>query len=127
MRSLVFLPLLGLLVACATPQERCVAVAAKDLRVVRALIDETRQNIDRGYAIETETRTRPTLRVCTGTRRGNVGLGGCWGEQIFERERPVAIDLEAERRRLEDLERKERELNRRVSLAARQCQAQYAR
>ncbi|APX89505.1 hypothetical protein BV394_07070 [Brevirhabdus pacifica] len=125
MRSLALLPLLGLLAACATPQQRCIAEGTKDLRVVRSLIDETRQNLDRGYAMTTETRVTPQFRVCTGTRAGVAGVQGCWDNRVSEQRKPVSIDLAAERRKLEELERKERELARRAADRARQCQARY--
>ncbi len=125
MRSLALLPLLGLLAACATPQQRCVAEGTKDLRVVRSLIDETRQNLDRGYALTSETTVTPRFRVCTGTGSGGTVARGCWDDRVIQRDKPVSIDAAAERRKLAELERKERELARRASDRARQCQAQY--
>ena len=88
------------LAACATPQERCVLNATKELRTVNSLIAESEANLARGYAIDRELERRPRLTFCAGGRRSNVGLSFCRDTDIYVRERPVALDPEAERRKL---------------------------
>lgn len=88
------------LAACATPEERCVIDATKELRTVDGLIAETEGNLARGYAIDREVERRPRLTFCTGGIRNRVGMSFCTTEDIIYRDRPVALDPEAERRKL---------------------------
>ncbi len=88
------------LAACASPEERCVIAATKERRTVEALIAETEANLARGYAIDREAERRPRLTFCAGSARSNVGMSFCTREDIVYRDRPVAIDPEAERRKL---------------------------
>lgn len=102
-------PLLTLLVvaACATPEERCVGQATKDLRIVNALIAETEANLSRGYAIETYDTERFVMRLCS---RSDGTSEICWIPQVRSASRPVAIDLGAERAKLGSLIAKRAEL-----------------
>lgn len=50
MKRVIFV-VLGLVAACGTPQEQCIARETRDLRVLDRLIAETQGNIDRGYAL----------------------------------------------------------------------------
>ena len=63
MHRLSILALL-LLAACATPLERCIASATKELRVVSGLIASTQANINRGYAIVSENYFVTEEQVC---------------------------------------------------------------
>ena len=85
MRRLVLaaLPVLAL-AACQTPREACLSEASHELRTVEALIRETQGNLNRGYAIETDQEVDVIHTTC-------------------EVERPVAIDLVAERAQLDSL------------------------
>lgn len=106
------------LTACASPQERCVAEATEDLRVVNALIAETQANLDRGYAIETVSEPRLGFVFCTG-RNTNVVL--CTQSERSLRDRPVAIDLAAEQQKLDGLTTKKSDLETRTRRAIAQC------
>lgn len=99
MRVPLILCLLAL-AACASPKERCILDATKDLRTVNALIAESEANLARGYAIDRELERRPRLTFCAGGIRSNVGLSFCRGSDIYVRDRPVALDPEAEQRKL---------------------------
>ncbi len=95
------------LAACATPQERCEAQATRELNTINDLIDETRANLQRGYALETRTEPRVGLTFCG----GNYGhTRFCTGTRLIERKVPVAIDLEEERKKLISLNEKKRQL-----------------
>lgn len=96
--SLILLALT--LAACASPQERCVLNATKELRTVDGLIAESEANLARGYAIDRELERRPRLTFCAGGIRSNVGLSFCRDTDVYVRDRPVALDPEAERRKL---------------------------
>ena len=101
------------LAACQTPREACVSEASGELRTVDALIAETRGNLDRGYALETEQEVeviRDTCRVEIGDDQ--VAEVPCDRTDVDEVQRPVAIDLNAERAKLDSL------LERRGALAA---------
>ncbi|MFQ6547592.1 hypothetical protein AADZ90_006505 [Aestuariibius sp. 2305UL40-4] len=117
---------LSTLAACATERERCVARASEDLRIVDRLIVETEQTIDRGYAIEVDTIRVRRTGFCT-ERLSNGGLVRlpCTDTDTYTTRRAVAVDLEAERRKLESLREKRPELVQRAQLGAAQCAAQF--
>lgn len=109
MLRLATLAALVLLTACATPREACLRAATSDLRTVERLISETEANLSRGFAIEREPYTRTGLDFCFGTGGyrgyGGFGLNYCRTVETRYRDRPVAIDPAAERRKLADLKR----------------------
>lgn len=111
-----------MLAGCATTEQRCVAQATRDLRTIDALINETQANLARGYAIETETTVSPRLTFCTGYR-DRVGVNFCTGDRLVQRERAVAIDPLAEKRKLEDLRARRAVLARTTAQAVAGCQA----
>lgn len=94
--------------------------ATEDLRVVNALIDETQANIERGYAIEEQVEPRIGLNVCTG-RHGSFAF--CTGTDFDTRERPVALDLAEEERKLQSLIEKRQELEVRARRDIAACEA----
>lgn len=97
------LPLLAL-VACQTPREACLAEAGGELRTVEALIRETEGNLRRGYAIEEEQEVRVVRTTCeVELEDGTEGRVPCDRTDVEEVERPVAIDLGAERVQLDGL------------------------
>lgn len=97
---------LALLAGCASPRERCVAAATSELRTIDALIAETEGNIARGYALVREPRVRPGLRPCP---PDDTWLF-CPVDEVTVVERPVAIDRDAERRKLATLQARRAEL-----------------
>ncbi|MEJ6402834.1 hypothetical protein [Yoonia sp. 2307UL14-13] len=101
--ALILLPLAAL-AACATPREQCINNALRETRIVDALVNETRANIARGYAIEEDQEVRTVPRRCTGERSdGTEFRYWCNDVQTIETSRPVAIDLNAEQAKLESL------------------------
>ncbi|MGG7644882.1 hypothetical protein ACQ5SP_08775 [Rhodovulum sp. YNF3179] len=127
MTRFALLSLLLVLAACATPLERCVTQATRELRTVEGLIAETEANIARGYAIEEE---RVPYSYFTWCARGDVdedgsGLVWCRQTDFRLREKPVAIDMQAERRKLADLEEKRRDLAAAAAAEIRRCRAAY--
>lgn len=93
--------------------------ATQDLRTVNALIDETRANLQRGYALE--TRIDPTVALTFCSAPGNARF--CTGTRFTEREEPVAIDLNAERAKLISLNEKKRELEAAAAAEVARCRA----
>ncbi|MEM0948847.1 MAG: hypothetical protein AAGK37_15715 [Pseudomonadota bacterium] len=120
---------LVIVAACATPAERCVSKVSRELNTVNALIAETEENLARGYRIETEVDYIPQLTFCTGFGRGfgtHSAYGGvnfCQGTRRVERERQVAIDPLAERRKLANLENRRAALQGPTEKALGACQS----
>jgi len=125
MKQILIAPVL-LLAACASPLETCKQDAVKDLRIVQALIADTQATIDRGYAIQTETRTVIYTNFCVGTgvgRNGNFSF--CNYPQPVTTKTPVAVDLAQETRKLRSLKKKEAELQKSSRLAQQRCELAY--
>jgi len=124
-RTILALGALAALAACATPRERCIAQVSQDQRVVDQLIAETTANLQRGYALEERQTVRSSLEICTGLNEDDMGLVFCQVPRAMTEQRPVAVDLEAERRKLASLKAKRAELARATQAAVAQCQARY--
>jgi len=127
MRVLVFL-CLGLLAACATPRQTCERDALRDLKVVDALIAESERTVARGYAVTREPYTRTRLDFCYGSRFGYYdrwGMSFCTRPEIEYRERPVAVDLKAERAKLAELKAKRAELAQESLRKVSVCRARF--
>jgi hypothetical protein len=119
--SLLLLPL----AACATPQEQCVAAATQDLRVLDALIVETRANIQRGYGVEEEIVPSNGFTYCFGNWGYNSGINFCSNPGTTTVERAVTIDLDEERKKLRGLEQSRRDAVTRTERALAACEARF--
>lgn len=125
MKHLLIAPLL-ILAACTSPRDACLSDAVTDLKVVQALIADTEATIARGYAIQTETRTVIYTNFCVGTGLGGNGrFSFCNTAQPVTSRVPVAVDLNAERRKLASLKTKEAELRRSSLLRQQRCEQRY--
>jgi hypothetical protein len=120
MRPLHALALALLVAACATPQQRCEIQATRDLRVVNQLIAETQATLQRGYALREEQRPRVGTTVCYGGG-DDFGFGFCWGNDTYTRVRPVAVNLDEERAKLQTLLQKREELKVRARAQIEAC------
>lgn len=129
MRPILALCALAAIAGCATPQERCAADATRDIEVLDGLIARDRATLDRGYALDTETRVRSRLQFCQGVVSvgGNVGIGttACIEPRAETRTVPQAVDLDAVARRLDSLWRKRAELAARTEADLAACRASY--
>ncbi|KJZ20707.1 hypothetical protein [Loktanella sp. S4079] len=104
--ALILLPIIAL-TACATPREQCISDANQDLYVLRALINEARGNLARGYALAETTDVRTLTKMCRGeNKEGETFRFPCNETETYTSTRPVAIDLDAEQTKLEQLERR---------------------
>lgn len=122
------LSLLSLLAACGTPQEQCISRNTKDLRTVEKLIPELQGNLERGYAYEQYTISVPVWNECVVKRATDTEPAvtrPCLETEEETRTRPVAIDLNAERAKLESLYAKRDQLQREAQSVIAQCKAQY--
>lgn len=128
MKRLIFL-MLSTLAACGTPQEQCINRNTRDLRTVDRLITETQGNLDRGYAFETITvyedywTTCPQPPVAEGETPPPPRL--CLDERPVTTQRPKAIDLNEEARKLDSLKTKRLDLARKAEAVIAQCKAEY--
>jgi hypothetical protein len=120
---------LALLAACGTPQEQCISKGTRDLRTVDRLITETEGNLARGYALEKVTEYETYWGRCQDVFEvdGKPVLRPrlCLEERPVSVERPKAIDLAAEARKLKGLKTKRAELARAAEPVIAQCRAAY--
>ena len=116
---------LMLLAACGTPQQQCIARETRELRTIDRLIAETQGNLDRGYAIETVLVTEEVWDWCFDPRQPQARPGMCWKDQTVQEQRPKAIDLAEEARKLDGLRQKRAELDRAAAPAIAACKAAH--
>lgn len=121
--GLIGLMLLG---ACATPQERCIKQATRDMAIVDQLIAEVEGNLQRGFALERETVYRTEFEDCTPrptatdpTPRARM----CPVQVPYSTTRAVAVDLTAESAKLASLQAKRTQQGQIAAAAIAQCQA----
>ncbi len=130
--ALLCLPLA--LMSCATPQERCISAATRELTVVNRLIAETQANIARGYSLEEVVISTPTWVYCDqpvpvplpdGSRTWVIGAGMCLDDYTRTTTRPRAIDPAQERRKLDGLITQQAILTKQAAPAIQQCRISY--
>jgi hypothetical protein len=106
MRSLVLV--LVLLGACTTYPDACNRRALGELRTVDRLIAETRSNLARGYGYErVPTNFSTGFVLCSGGYNARI----CTGNDTRYTRRAVAVDPQAERRKLDTLIARREELS----------------
>ncbi len=111
-----------LLAACATPREQCITEATENLRVLDGLIAETRANLDRGYAIRREHQPTMVLTFCA---TPDEHFQFCNRRTTRVVERPEAIDLAEERRKLASLTQRRAEEAARAQSRVQACDAAH--
>lgn len=125
---------MAMLAACGTPQEQCIRMNAHDLWTVNRLVAETEANLARGYAYVSVEETHPAWVICDYYPAPPPGPGGkprpplpryCFDDVTQTVQKPVAIDVAAEKRKLADLKRKQAELSRAAAPVVAACQAKY--
>ncbi|WP_112322573.1 hypothetical protein [Oceanibium sediminis] len=95
-----------LLLACATPQERCLDSARANVTGLQTAIAIAEANIARGFALDRQVVPQSRLTFCTGTgfgERVRVGLNTCRETRYRTVSTPVPLDIEAEQRKLESM------------------------
>ncbi len=113
------------LVACGTPQEQCINYNTRDLRTVDRLIVETQGNLERGFAYERITIYEDYYDVCYERDGTAVVPRMCLQERAILVDRPKAIDLTDEARKLESLKVKRKDLARKAEAVIAQCKAEH--
>ncbi|MCG3266964.1 hypothetical protein [Yoonia sp. I 8.24] len=120
-RALFILPLIAL-TACATPREQCINDANREVRVLTHLVNETRGNLARGYAIAESTDVRTLVRTCRGRDANDeIFTYPCNETETFTTTRPVSIDLDAEQVKLAQLERRLSQAQANANTSISQC------
>ena len=123
MRALLLLSVPALaLTACATPREACISSAQRELRIIDRLVAETQANIARGYAVEERTEVVTVRGTCIGTNDdGSSFTFSCPETETRTRTEPVAIDLAAERAKLDSLLERQAAQRSATEAAIQQC------
>lgn len=122
--TLLIFPLL--LSACATPREACIAQVTQETRVLDALIVQTRGNLERGFAIEQQEDIRTRRTFCTGQNEdGSTFRFRCDETDTVTVNVPVAIDLNAERAKLESLLQRQQQNRANAQAGIAQCPARF--
>jgi len=125
LRPFIALSAVSILAACATPQERCIATANRDVVTLDSLIAQSEANVTRGFAVETRLEPGMSLQFCAGNRGDNLDFLLCQMNEPREKTVPVAIDLDLEKRKLAQMKAKRAELARALPQTYAQCRAQY--
>lgn len=126
MRSALLMLPLAALAACATPQEQCISDATRELRTINRLVNETERNLTRGYALETVQEVRVVESICRGENEdGSTFTFECEETRTIDRQRQVAIDLDAERAKLNSLRERQARMQRQAESGVNQCRALY--
>lgn len=120
----IALPLL--LTACATPQEQCISNANRELSIINNLVEQTRGNISRGFAIGTEEDVIVRRGLCNGETEDGIAIKiACDRTITRERRVPIAIDLNAEKAKLASLEERQLQLRENLANQVAQCRARF--
>lgn len=119
MRLLLVLPA-ALLVACATPQDRCVRQAQAGLSALDAQISESEQALARGYRITPATERRTTLHICAWPKEPVLF---CTRHTPEAPETRVAVDRTSEQAELDRLRAERAELAAATATRIAQCGA----
>ncbi len=97
LRPLAALAALALLAGCATPLDRCIQRAEREIRFLEAEITERRVNIARGHAIERRIVPQMAPAWCRDPLTGRVYTCFDWVDTVREFRRPIHVPDEEER------------------------------
>lgn len=113
---------LGLLAACATPQEKCASNARSEHYMLQSQINKIQSNIARGYAVH---KTREPFTVMSTCRSPRGEYFTCPRTNYRVVEKPVSIDMDEQRLRLNELEVKRADAYESLTTRIRQCRDIY--
>ena len=113
----------GLLVltACATPREQCEANVDGNIKALKEAIATSEANLERGYGLETDLEPKFYYGLCLGGDR----IQTCLKQDLKRKSKPVAIDLDEERRKLDSAKGRLAQEERARGSKLSQCAAQY--
>lgn len=126
MKPYLATPFLLALMACATPQQRCITKAAPDLPVLNRLIAESEGNLARGYAFADVEMEIDVWKLCrVDLTPSEVGQTMCLETETTTTREAVAIDLTAEAAKLASMRARRDEIEAQAQPAFAQCQAEF--
>ena len=126
MKPYLATPFLLALMACATPQQRCIIKAAPDLPVLNRLIAESEGNLARGYAFADVEMEIDVWKLCrVDLTPSEVGQTMCLETETTTTREAVAIDLTAEAAKLASMRARRDEIEAQAQPAFAQCQAEF--
>jgi len=108
--------------ACATPLERCISAATKDIRILDRLIAVGERNLERGYAVIHEEYISTNYRPCKDSA-GNIRM--CEFPTVLTRTVPVSIDLDRAQAVLNSQKTKRQQLVNQAANDVQACKAEY--
>lgn len=119
----LFLFAVFLLAACATPQEECISESTKDYRIVTRLIEETEENLLRGYGTEWRRYYSWESRRCGYRKDGSAVY--CRSPRLRQYSQKVYFDPEAELKKLDDLRVRQAKLAPDARKSVASCKASF--
>ena len=126
MKPYLAAPFLLALMACATPQQRCITKAAPDLPVLNRLIAESEGNRARGYAFADVEVEMDVWKLCrVDLTPSEVGQTMCLETETTTTREAVAIDLTAEAAKLASMRARRDDIEAKAQPAFAQCQAEF--
>ena len=126
MKPYLAAPFLLALMACATPQQRCIIKAAPDLPVLNRLIAESEGNRARGYAFADVEVEMDVWKLCrVDLTPSEVGQTMCLETETTTTREAVAIDLTAEAAKLASMRARRDDIEAKAQPAFAQCQAEF--
>ena len=113
---------LALLAACATPQEACISQAQSGVKALEAKIATAQGNIDRGYAIFSQTVPYTYVDTCYDDTGASYQ---CEKNGTRVEDTPVPIDVAEERAKLARFRAQLPAARRNANAQIAQCRATY--
>jgi hypothetical protein len=121
-RSPLLLLSLLALTACSTPREQCISASNHPIAQLDRLINVTRGNISRGFALAEVQDVRVLRASCEGTNAdGSTFRFPCEETETITRQEPVTINIAEERIKLAQLESRREQSARAAQARIQQC------
>ncbi len=121
--TLLLIPLIAL-AACSSPRERCISSANRSVATLDRLINVTRGNIQRGFALTEVQEIRVIDTRCEGVNEdGSTFRFPCEETETRTRQEPVSINIDEERTKLAQLEQRRAQSARAANAQIQQCLA----
>ncbi|MEP3296884.1 MAG: hypothetical protein ABJO27_10470 [Pseudoruegeria sp.] len=122
LNKLIFSAVCLVLMGCASPRDRCVNAATQNLRTVEVLIADTQGNINRGFGYVSDVRYTTGIDFCFDPW-GNVRT--CTSTRTVPTTKPVAIDIDTEKKKLAGLKKQREALIQNVKAPIEECNARF--
>lgn len=121
-RAIMALSAILALTACATPYEQCISQAGSELHQQERQIQQTQANINRGYAVHTQSVPYTVAKECVNEDKQ---VYRCDEVRYHTEQTPVPIDIATETRKLSRLTKGLDALRRETQDWEHSCRAKY--